>query len=251
MLKKILFSSMVISGLFASSCWNVEEKAIQEEAELNGEVVFSFKDAVSCEPIKQANVKFLNHNFKTNNKGEIRLPVPPDNIDIKVPLIIKSNGYITLKQNIMVSVGSYWQNKFLLSKTMPINSARFVLSWSDKPKDLDLHLVSDDFHISYRNKTLSSQAKLDRDAMNGYGPETITLNYVNKNKTYKVYIYKYSKNGKLDHNVHLSVYKNNKLNKTISLPDNLNGRCIQVLSIKNNSIDYTIKPVDDKFCKTN
>lgn len=249
MLRKILFSGLFMSSLLAVSCWNTQEKALQEEAELDGKIVFSFKDAVTCEPITKADISFLNNHFITNNKGEVRMPIPPDDLDDNIPIFVKKNGYIPLKQNIIASVGSYWQHRFLLSKTIPIHSVRFVLNWGETPKDLDLHLISDDFHISYRNKILSTQAKLDRDARNGYGPETITLNNLNENKNYKLYVYKYSANGNLDHNVHVSVYKNNELNKVVNLPDNISGKCIQILDIQNNRIHYDIKTVPDNFCR--
>jgi uncharacterized protein YfaP (DUF2135 family) len=150
----------------------------------------------------------------------------------------------------MASVGTYWQNKFLLTKAIPINSARFILSWGNTPKDLDLHLISDDFHISYRNKSGAlHKAKLNQDAMHGYGPETITLNKLDKSKNYKVYIYKYSSGGYIDHNTNLSVYKNNKLDKVITLNDNIQSRCIQVATIHNNQVKYDIKKVSQQICK--
>jgi hypothetical protein len=89
-----------------------------------------------------------------------------------------------------------------LSAPMPPGDVRFVLSWEAKPADLDAHLVGptpdgSTFHISYRTMTEWRRRHfLDRDDMNGYGPETITLhtldpgvyyfavhNYSDKSKT--------------------------------------------------------------------
>ncbi len=247
-MKKLLLFVFVITNIFAQSCWNSKEKALQEEAELDGKIIFSFKDAVTCKPITNAKVTFLNQQYKTNSKGELALPIPPDNLDLLIPLKVEKNGYITLQQKIYASVGTYWQHRFLLSKEIPINSARFVLAWGETPKDLDLHLIGNDFHISYRNKRKSTQGNLDRDATQGYGPETITLNYLDKNDTYDLYVYNYSNDGNLNHNVNISVYKNNKMNNILYLPDNTKDRCLHILTIHNNIIKYDIRPVKKSIC---
>lgn len=59
---------------------------------------------------------------------------------------------------------------------------RFVLSWSDRPRDLDAHLTGPDpqtgtdFHISFRNmRSWSGRHFLDVDDQDGFGPETITV----------------------------------------------------------------------------
>ncbi len=67
---------------------------------------------------------------------------------------------------------------------MKVGSIRIILDWDKSPNDLDAHLVKDgDYHISYRNKRVADDgaAQLDRDDMNGYGPETITINNVESN----------------------------------------------------------------------
>lgn len=259
MIKKlnILISSILLSSsLYAiettGSCWDANQKAELEYAELEQSIKFSFKDAKSCEPISNASVYFSGINFKTDRFGEITVPIPPESLDLELPLVVKKNGYITLKQKVTAQIGSFWQNKFLVTKELPITSARFILSWDATPKDLDLHLKSDDFHISFRNKNGASfKAKLDRDSMKGYGPETITLNKLNKNKSYKVYVYKYSSDGELNHNINFSLYKNNELHRVITIPDNMpkNSRCVQLATIHDNKVIYDIKAVSKSYCK--
>jgi len=248
MLKQILSTLIISTYLIAKSCWTIKEKAIQENAELDNAVIFSFKDAVTCEPISNAKVTFLKHTFFTNQNGELKIPTPPDNMDLIIPLKVEKDGYITLIQKIKANVGTYWQHRFLLSKELPFNSARFVLGWSDIPQDLDLHLVGANFHISYRNKIVSNKANLDRDARYGYGAETITLKEID-NQKYELFIHQYSKKGRMNHKVNLTIYKNNKILKVIHLPDNLKGRCFKVLTIDNKKIKYDLKIVDEKFCK--
>ena len=247
-LKKVFLSSLVVSNLaYAESCWDVMERSELAMSSLDGIITFSFKDAKSCEPISYANVRFLGKNLQTDESGYLRIPVPPNNLDLEVPLTVSKNGYMTLKQKVMASVGSYWQNKFLMAKYIPIDKAMFVLSWGENPKDLDLHLKGSNFHISYRNRNGGSYASLDRDAMNGHGPETITLNRLDSSQNYKLLVYNYSGGG-MDEKVNISVYTNAKINKVVNLNSSL-GRCVEVANIHDNKVHYTMKTVPNSNCR--
>lgn len=59
------------------------------------------------------------------------------------------------------------------------NEIVIVLEWEATPEDLDAVLQCDDFMIDFRNRedsNSSMEAVLDVDEVNGYGPETITVN---------------------------------------------------------------------------
>ena len=136
-----------------------------------------------------------------------------------------------------------------MTKELPLNSARFILAWGNRPADLDLHLKSDDFHISYRKtKSIPNKVKLDRDATQGYGPETITLDSLNKQNNYKVLVHRYSSTGSIDKKTNVSVYLNNKFDKVVYL-ENTQARCIQIAEITNNKIVYENVEVDENECK--
>ena len=75
--------------MYAQSCWNSWDRDRLEEAELDNKIILSFKDAVTCEPISDANVTIAGENFQTDKKGELELPLPPDNIEVDVPLKVK------------------------------------------------------------------------------------------------------------------------------------------------------------------
>jgi adhesin/invasin len=86
-----------------------------------------------------------------------------------------------------VMAGSIFQKRFSISPALDIRFLRVVLDWGAEPLDLDAHFVKDGaYHISYRNmKSLADEsAALDRDARNGYGPETITVKEISKNASY-------------------------------------------------------------------
>ena len=248
--KSVLIIILLKFSLFADSCWNVHDKANMEQLELESKIMFSFKDSVTCKPISNAKVSFFNNTYTTNHYGEIIVDIPSYDLDRKIPLYVHKGGYIDFHQKVTAAAGTYLQNKFLMSESLAIDSARFVLSWGTKPRDLDLHLRSNNFHISYRKKNGNyNQAKLDRDSKHGYGPETITLNHLKNNEKYYLYVYNYSNDKRIDNNTNISIYTNNKLDQTITLDDNTNKRCIKIATIYNNIVEYNIDGVDSSICK--
>lgn len=239
MLKIILY--FVISvNLFASSCWSSKDSANSSFLELEGKMELSFKDDTTCKPIKNASINISGTNFITNNEGKVIFDKFDDSFNSYVSISATKEGYIKFKKNIIVAFGSIWEKKFLLSKNLSPKSAKFVLSWSNKPADLDLHLKTDDFHISYRNKVNNpSIVSLDRDSMNGFGPETISLKKIDKNKTYEVLVHNYSKNSSFGNFATLLIYYDNKLkvSKTINLAKDI---CLRVVIFKLSKIETKI-----------
>jgi len=247
----IIFAILALTNyIMAESCWSLEEKKDSAFSELDDKIELSFKDAQDCSVISNTNVNIDGQIYITDERGIIVMDVPDDDINEYLLMKVKKSGYISYSQKVLFSSGSVWQTRFLLSKNIELDSARFVLGWDSAPKDLDLHLVSEDFHISYRNKDGKSfKAKLDRDSMQGYGPETITLNKIDNRKTYKVYVYKYSNDAQLDQSVNVSFYLENRLDRVISLSENLDGKCIYIGQIKNNRAIYNPHKVDSSYCK--
>ena len=140
-------------------------------------------------------------------------------MDERVPLKVIKSGYINLDTVLVVAAGTVLNRKRVLTRTLPEGKLRFVLQWNDLPKDLDLHLKSSSFHISYRNmKDLPSTARLDRDEMQGYGPETITLDKVDPNAVYSLWVDVYSSDDVLRGNEDVLIYAGDKLVNIIQLP---------------------------------
>ena len=180
--------------------------------------------------------------LKANAKGEFSVPMDILEDGQKIKILIKKKGYISLLKKTRVEVGTIWENKILLSPIMPPQSARFVLSWADKPKDMDIHLLSSKFHISYRDKkSITGKAFLDRDGMKGFGPETITLQKIDPNETYKVFVKRYSKKGQIDNRAKVEVYIDNKYKGTISLKAT-KGRIVEVLTLNQKGFKKINKP---------
>ena len=244
-IKKIVTAVLLTSSVsFAAGCWDLKEKSNLEFDELNEVITFSVKDAVSCKIVKGAKVNFGGVALTTNKKGQFSVPLSVLNDGQKIKMLVKATDYIPLLKKLEVEVGTIRGNKILLSPKLAPSSVRFVLSWTDKPKDMDIHLVNDDFHISFRNtKSIAGRAKLDRDAMRGFGPETITLEEVNENSTYSLYVDRYSSRGKIDGNVEVQVYIDNRLNKVVKLPKT-SSRSVKVMTLSHGEVKYMNTPLD-------
>jgi len=249
MLKKIVLPLLLSLSLYGESCWTSLELAELADKELNGKTLFSVKDAVSCKPLSGVDLTLGKFHFTSDKNGVIALPTPPSTLDATLPILLSKSGYIPSKESVVVSFGSYWSNRFLMTKELPLQSARFVLSWGASPQDLDLHLKTQKYHISFRNtKNIAHKVALDRDARKGYGPETITLEKLNKNEKYRVIVNRYSRKGNIDEQTQVRVYINNKLDRLVRL-HNTKRKCIEVATIRNNTVTYKTKVLDDSECK--
>lgn len=106
-------------------------------------------------------------------------------------LIIKKTGYSTLVAQCPCDGLTY-----ALSPNMKnLDGMRAVLTWGERPSDLDSHLAYQDNHIFFSEKT-GEQAHLDVDDTNSYGPETITIVHRQENKAYLYAVHDYSNGSK-------------------------------------------------------
>jgi len=249
MLKKALLIGSLTLSLMAESCWTSVEVASFAQDEFSDFARFSIKDAVTCEALNGVLVKLGDNVYKTDKHGQIKVPLPDNAVDQRISIKMRKEGYIAADEKVMTVFGSYWNNLFLMSKDLPLESARIVLSWGSTPLDLDLHLISNDSHISYRHKrSYKNQAKLDRDAKRGFGPETITINKLGEDNTYRVVVYKYTSGGNINDKGQVRIYADSHLNKVVRLP-NTKSRCIEIATIHNNEINYETKVIDDSICR--
>ncbi|MEA2099220.1 MAG: hypothetical protein U9P72_03735 [Campylobacterota bacterium] len=249
MIKKIIVTTALVATTYASSCWSTLEVANFAQDEFSEKTRFSIRDAVTCEAISNAKFFIGNVGFEADKYGIVTVPLPPEDMDMNLPITIKKDRYITANEEVMVVFGSYWNNLFLMSKKLPSSSARFVLSWGERPSDLDLHLKANSYHVSFRNKkSVTNRAKLDRDSMKGYGPETITINKLNKHDSYRVLVNRFSKKGTINDKAQMRVYLDNKIDRVIRLK-NTTAKCIELATITDNIISYNQRDLSDSECK--
>ena len=230
-----------------AECWDQREQAqIQGFAELDGEIILSFKDAVECTPVREAQVVLEGERYAADWKGYVRLPLERFEAmeDEFLKLRVEKRGYIPLETEVRVEVGVVLDRQFVLSKEIPLHQVRFVLQWSERPRDLDLHLVGEGFHISYRHmRSAANQAMLDRDDLDGHGPETITLTNPGRTARYEVFVHNYSGERPISREATVSVYANNRLDRMMRLPST-RKRAVKILEIVNRTLREANLPVE-------
>lgn len=90
--------------------------------------------------------------------------------DDGVLLIVKKPGYSTLVARCPCQGMTYALSPVMRS----LDGLRVVLSWGRSPADLDLHAVFPRNHIFFSRK-LGTNANLDVDDTDSFGPETVTI----------------------------------------------------------------------------
>jgi hypothetical protein len=107
--------------------------------------------------------------------------------DSSVSLIIKKDGFSPLVVKCPCNGMSY-----AVSETMKqIEQFRVVLNWGDTPQDLDLHVVYPNNHVFFETKT-GTDAFLDVDDTDGFGPETITIKTRHQGENYVFAVHNFS-----------------------------------------------------------
>lgn len=117
-------------------------------------------------------------------------------------LSFEMDGYVEEEINITVTNNLTVESGVkALSPELENGEWRIVLEWNGEPRDLDAHLLTNDYHVYFSNTNGQSgdeSANLDVDDMDGYGPETITVSSMNKNTTYKFFVHDFTNGSKTD-----------------------------------------------------
>lgn len=213
-----------------------------EETE-NDNLTLHFFNALTGAEINNADVSISGiGEFKSSN-GAVLFPAPEEDGVYKVSF--NAAGFIDSKFKIEVMSGSIFFNRFSVSPIMDIKNFRVVLDWDKAPDDLDAHFIKENsFHISYRNtKTLADgSGKLDRDDLDGYGPETITLGEVSKNGSYEFFVHDFSNKSQSNSDnlsnskATVKVYGNGKLLNILEIPRDIKGTVWKAFKIENGEI---------------
>jgi len=129
----------------------------------------------------------------TDANGAFSTNIPAGNYTIE----IYKNGFITSTSTFIALADDIYQELTIAPLLTAASQASIVLTWEDRPRDLDSHLIKKDaYEISYYHKTESLRsgetASLDADDTNGYGPETISLDNLDDTALYTYKVYNYS-----------------------------------------------------------
>ena len=126
---------------------------------------------------------------RTNGQGQLSLNSSfADDADSLV--IIKKDGYSNLVAKCPCKSMTY-----AISPVMQnLDGMRVVLSWGQTPTDLDSHIVYPGNHVYFEHKE-GTDANLDVDDTDSYGPETVTLQKKHFGETYVYAVHNYSNRG--------------------------------------------------------
>lgn len=216
-MKKNLFITAVFFlfnfFLFAQSSSEilVLSAVVKDKAISNAQVIFQKNGEASVPKL-------------TNADGKVTIPADYKD-DPSLTIIIKKEGYSTLVSKCICGGLTY-----AISPVMKeLDGMRIVLSWGSTPEDIDSHLSYPGGYVCY-HKMDSSDANLDVDDTNSYGPETITIKKRQQGKKYVYAVHNFSDRA-LINNSNLSnvsqakvyVYIGNTQIKTYTMPTNKKG----------------------------
>ncbi|HAH4734433.1 tetratricopeptide repeat protein [Escherichia coli] len=171
----------------------------------------------------------------TNTSGSISLGTSfADNKDAL--LIVKKEGY----SNLVVKCPCAGMTYAISPVMTNLDGMRVVLSWGEKPFDLDSHLIFPGGHIYFDSKE-GTDANLDVDDTDSYGPETVTISKKHFGESYIYAVQDYSNKG-LPNSNYLSaskakvfVYVGSSLVRSYSVPAGKRGNIWTVFKLNPNS----------------
>lgn len=243
---KVILALSLISGFLPSSAQHKKMDQVMEDVfqeQDNNIFTIRFFDALTGDPIEDAEVMIENiGTYASDSAGRVMFPRQPDGM---LKAIFKKQGYISALINVDVAAETILRNRYFVSPVMNIDQFRVVLAWDQQPEDLDAHFVkTNSYHISFRNSRVLNDGtgQLDRDDMDSYGPETITVSQLNADSEYTFFVYNYS--AKINSSAPslasskaaVWVYGNNKLLNVFYIPSSISGDTWKVFRIEQGQV---------------
>ncbi|MEQ9912577.1 YfaP family protein [Pectobacterium polaris] len=171
---------------------------------------------------------------RSDAAGRAALNAPFD-VDQDSLLIIKKAGYSDLVVKCPCDGMTYAVSPVMKS----LDGMRIVLTWGEKPADLDSHLIYPGNHIYFSHKK-GRDANLDVDDTDSFGPETITIDKKRLGESYIYAVHDYS-NGDKANSLALSassakvfVYVGSSQVRSYSVPLNKTGNIWTVFRLNPN-----------------
>lgn len=204
-------------NIHTNQAWNLlipvnvnMEKAAGEEptTEANpylGSVAGKIKDASTGVGVKDADLIFRKGSdihsggsvaeFSTDANGNYFAKIDEGNYCVEV----RKTGYIAQFENVVVQRNVNSTGQDIVISTKMNGEIRIVLTWNAEPQDLDSYLegttdAGTTVDINYMSKTCT-EADLDVDDIDGYGPETVTIHDING--VYDFYVHDYRETGQM------------------------------------------------------
>lgn len=160
---------------------------------------------------------------RTNAQGQVTLTSEAAD-DASNLLIIKKPGY----SNLVVKCPCKGMTYAVSPVMENLDGLRVVLTWGKAPRDLDSHMIFPGNNIFFNNKK-GTDAELDVDDTDSYGPETITLQKKHYGESYVYAVHDYSNSGSptsselSNSKAKVFVYMGQSLVRTYYVPQNRTG----------------------------
>lgn len=184
----------------------------------------------------------------TDGDGKFSIELDEGSYTVRV----SEEGYIPYEETVDLASDTSLSIA-LVPPTSSSDEYRAVLTWGERPRDEDSHLIGTDgvsspYHVYYSDKSAYKDGEevawLDVDDTTSYGPETITFD-VSPNGTYSYYVHNYSGEADLSSSgAEVRLYRGDQLVKIYEIPtDWADQEVWQVFSIVNGEVvDYVDQP---------
>lgn len=242
---KILVFILALLPVFAFAQYDKMLETLDDEMESleTGKLVLRFINAENGKPVEAASIEIEGiGKYSTDMQGKVLIDSVPDKT---YAFHFNKDGFIPATYNFEVVAGTIFYNRFSVSPAIDFGALRVVLDWGRNPADLDLHVIKEgDYHISYQNMhvTKDGTARLDRDDLKGFGPETITVKNIDNAATYTCYIKNFTDKNSPNSSAlskskaRVQVYSNNQLMKSYTISVDQKGTSWMVFTIVNGKI---------------
>ncbi len=242
---------------------SIKFKLVKYKGKVNPSIDGRIIDAISGNPISNAKIKLRtgwgaesgDHivdlrgediAIYTDSTGSFSLKMFQGNYTLE----IEKEGYITAFYNAVAIPENNKDIVYAISPVLPENEYRIIVTWGQTPRDIDSHLTyfnygGQAFHVYYSNPTAIINgrkiAKLDVDDVNGYGPETITIDVddeIINNGEFRYSLYNFSNEELLSKSdACIKIYKGNTLEcEVIYVPREATCRVWHVFDITSKGV---------------
>lgn len=254
-----LLALLLIAGV---GCDSTEEDNIDGDASVTGTIV----NSQTGQGLADALVTFARGDAEREDRTDSTGVFTIDGIATgSYRVTISAEGFIDqVIEDYEVGEGAneFPENLSVIAEAPPAGAYRIVLSWGDRPSDLDSHLTGPDgqgdrFHVYYSDQTFGEIANLDHDDTSSFGPETVTLTPTNDG-TYRYSVHNYSEQdstgsqgiaGEIEESIPalVQVYTEEGLFREYTAPDATPGDTWRVFELEVSGNDVDITDVNEYF----
>lgn len=251
-------SSFFIAFIFLFTSWTYSQidqmkKKIEDVGvESQGLFTIRFTNGADGAPVAYASIALQgNKTILTDIEGKVRFEKKPDGI---YPIKFEKMGFISEDFKLEINAGKIRDNSFVVSPELIKNAFRIVLTWSEKPADLDAHFVEDGgYRVSSKDLEVSpdSLVMLEFESSVGYGPESIIIQNMDSvgKATFVVNDYSHKDDeasvALSKSNARIKVYKHKKLEYAWKPSKKQTGNVWMVFTIKESEIFPTEEVTND------